>query len=81
MEHLKYTTELIGMKDPNIIIGSAVKYDSHIVINAMLDYLPKHCPLCNHHMIKYDFQKPSTIPILDIQGMPTLLKLKKRRFQ
>ncbi|AXQ79492.1 ISL3 family transposase [Streptococcus chenjunshii] len=81
MEHLKHTTELIGMKDPNIIIGSAVKYDSHIVINAMLDYPPKQCPLCNHHMIKYDFQKPSTIPILDIQDMPTLLKLKKRRFQ
>ncbi len=32
-------------------------------------------------MIKYDLKKPSTIPILDIQGMPTLLKLKKRRFQ
>ena len=32
-------------------------------------------------MIKYDFQKLSTIPILDVQGMPTLLKLKKRRFQ
>ncbi len=32
-------------------------------------------------MIKYDFQKPSTILILNVQGMPTLLKLKKRRFQ
>ena len=32
-------------------------------------------------MIKYDFQKASSIPILDSQGMPTVLKLKKRRFQ
>jgi len=32
-------------------------------------------------MIKYDFQKESKIPILDAQGMPTVLKLKKRRFQ
>lgn len=31
--------------------------------------------------MKYDFQKASTIPLLDIQGMPTVLKLKKRRFQ
>lgn len=32
-------------------------------------------------MIKYGFQKESKIPILDAQGMPTVLKLKKRRFQ
>ncbi len=32
-------------------------------------------------MIKYDFQKASSIPILDSQGMTTVLKLKKRRFQ
>ncbi|AND79419.1 ISL3 family transposase [Streptococcus pantholopis] len=84
MEHLKHTTELIGMKDPNIIIESAGKDDRHIVIKAKLDYPPKPCPLCNEAMIKYDFQKPSTIPLLDIQeiqGMPSLLKLKKRRFQ
>ena len=32
-------------------------------------------------MMTYDFQKTSTIPLLDTQGMPTVLKLKKRRFQ
>ncbi len=32
-------------------------------------------------MIKYDFQQESSIPILDIQGFPTLLKLRKRRFK
>lgn len=32
-------------------------------------------------MIKYDFQKPSKIPLLECQGMPTALYLKKRRFQ
>ncbi|NQO55527.1 hypothetical protein HO967_11030, partial [Streptococcus suis] len=31
--------------------------------------------------MKYDFQKSSKIPILDCQGFPTLLLLKKRRFQ
>ncbi|CAD0176646.1 protein of unknown function [Streptococcus thermophilus] len=32
-------------------------------------------------MIKYDFQKPSKIPLLEQAGTPTLLRLKKRRFQ
>lgn len=32
-------------------------------------------------MIKYDFQKESKTPILDAQGMSTVLKLKKRRLQ
>ncbi len=81
MEHLKHTTDLIGLEDPNITIITAIKYDSHIEIKAKLDYSPKPCDHCNTAMIKYDFQKPSTIPILDIQGMATVLKLKKRRFQ
>ena len=32
-------------------------------------------------MINYDFQKPSKIPLLEQAGTPTLLRLKKRRFQ
>ena len=32
-------------------------------------------------MIKYDFQKSSKIPLLEQAGTPTLLRLKKRRFQ
>ena len=32
-------------------------------------------------MIKYDFQKTSKIPLLEQAGTPTLLRLKKRRFQ
>ena len=32
-------------------------------------------------MIKYDFQKTSKIPLLEQAGTPTLLCLKKRRFQ
>ena len=32
-------------------------------------------------MIKYDFQKPSKIPLLEQAGTSTLLRLKKRRFQ
>ncbi|MBF0805493.1 transposase [Streptococcus sp. 19428wA2_WM07] len=32
-------------------------------------------------MIKYDFQRESKIPLLEVQGLPTVLFLKKRRFQ
>ena len=81
MEQLKNTTELIGLKDKNIKIKTVFKVDTHITIEASLDYQPPLCPHCKSQMSKYDFQRASTIPILDVQGMPTVLKLKKRRFQ
>ncbi|MFU2206734.1 ISL3 family transposase, partial [Streptococcus pluranimalium] len=58
-----------------------LKYQSHIEIRAKLDYHAPICLFCRGNMSKDDFQKPSTIPILDLQGMLSLLKLKKRRFQ
>ncbi|SUO80769.1 ISL3 family transposase [Streptococcus equinus] len=81
MELLKNTTDLIGLKDKNISILCARQHPSHIEIKAKLDYTAPLCPHCQGTMIKYDFQKESKIPILDAQGMPTVLKLKKRRFQ
>ncbi|AXJ12701.1 hypothetical protein Sp14A_07760 [Streptococcus pluranimalium] len=80
MELFKNTTDLIGLKDNNITISFVLKHQTHIEIRAKLDYLAPACPFCQRNMIKYDFQKPSTIPILDVQGMPTLFKLKRRRF-
>ncbi len=81
MELFKNTTDLSGLKDNNITISFVLEHQTHIEIRAKLDYLAPTCPFGCGNMIKYDFQKPSTIPILDVQGMPTLLKLKKRRFQ
>ncbi|MFU2223433.1 transposase family protein, partial [Streptococcus pluranimalium] len=81
MELFKNTTDLIGLKDNNITISFVLKHQTHIEIRAKLDYQAPACSFCRGNMIKYDFQKSSTIPILDVQGMPTLLKLKKRRFQ
>ena len=52
MRLIKNTTELIGIKDPNIIISLVFATDTHIEIQAKLDY-----------------------------PAPTLLRLKKRRFQ
>ena len=81
MEHIKNSTKLIGIKDLNIKIALVLKHQTHIEIRAELDYPAPACPHCQGKMIKYDFQRPSTIPILDVQGMATVLKLRKRRFQ
>ncbi len=81
MKLFKNTTDLFGLKDNNITISFVLEHQTHIEIRAKLDYLAPTCPFGCGNMIKYDFQKPSTIPIFNVQGMPTLLKLKKRRFQ
>ena len=81
MRLIKNTTELIGIKDPNIIISLVLETNTHIEIHAKLDSPAPSCPHCHGKMIKYDFQKPSKIPLLEQAGTPTLLRLKKRRFQ
>ena len=81
MRLIKNTTELIGIKDQNIKISLVFETDTHIEIQAKLDYPAPSCPHCQGKMIKYDFQKPSKIPLLEQTGTPTLLRLKKRRFQ
>ena len=81
MRLIKNTTELIGIKDQNINISLVFETDTHIEIQAKLDSPAPSCPHCHRKMIKYDFQKPSKIPLLEQAGTPTLLRLRKRRFQ
>ncbi|ALT81659.1 hypothetical protein AU077_09440 [Streptococcus gallolyticus] len=50
-------------------------------VQATLDYTPPKCCHCQGRRIKYDFQKPSKIPFIEIGGLPGLIRLKKRRFQ
>ncbi|BDD42422.1 ISL3 family transposase [Streptococcus ruminantium] len=81
MEHINDTTLLIGIKDKNIILNKAIQHDTHIEVTATLDYHPPKCKHCKGKQIKYDFQKPSKIPFIEIAGFPSLIRLKKRRFQ
>jgi len=81
MRLIKNTTELIGIKDPNIIIFLVFETDTHIESQAKRNYPAPSCPHCQGKMIKYDFQRPSKIPLPEQAGTPTLLRLKKRRFQ
>lgn len=81
MEPIKNTTELLGLTDKNIKILFAYKEKTHQVLRAKLDYDTPACPHCQGDMIKFDFQRESKIPLLEVQGLPTVLALKKRRFQ
>ena len=59
MRLIKNTTEVIGIKDPNIIISLVFETDTHIEIHVKLNCL---APLYYHYqgkMRKYDFQSPS----------------------
>ena len=58
MRLIKNTTELIGIKDPNIIISLVFETDTHIKIHAKLDYPAPLCP----YRHKYGFQRASKIP-------------------
>ena len=81
MRLIKNTIELTGIKDPNIIISLVFEKDTYIEVQATLDYPAPSCHHCQGKMIKYDFQKSSKIPLLEQAGTPTLLRLKKHRFQ
>ena len=77
MRQLYHTTELIGIKDKNITLTKVFQHETHIKV----DYTPPKCCYCQGKQIKYDFQKPSKIPFIEIGGLPSLIRLKKRRFQ
>ena len=81
MEQLYHTTQLIGIKDKNITLNKVLKHKTHIEMIATLDYAPGNCNHFQGKQIKYDFQKPSKISFLEVAGFPSLIRLKKRRFQ
>ena len=80
MEQFNFITNLLGIKDKNIIILDVLDAGPHKEIIAKLDYPAPKCPHCQGRMAKYDFQKKSKIPYLECAGYKTLIRLKKRRF-
>ena len=50
MRLIKNTTELIGIKDPNIIISLVFETDTHIEIHVKLNCL---APLYYHYPVSY----------------------------
>ena len=81
MEQLHFITKLLDIKDSNIKILDIINMDTHKEIITKLDYETPPCPDCGSQMKKYDFQKPSKVPYLEMTGIPTRILLKKRRFK
>ena len=81
MEQLNFITNLLGIKDKNIIILDYLDSKTHKEIIAKLDYPAPKCHNCHGKMAKYDFQKESKIPYLECAGYKTLIRLRKRRFR
>lgn len=81
MEQLNFITNLLEIKDKNIIILDYKDSGTHKEILAKLDYPAPKCPHCQGKMAKYDFQKESKIPYLECSGYKTLIRLRKRRFR
>ena len=73
MEHLKNTTDLIGLKDKNIKILFVWQLQTHIEIKAKLDYQAPACPHCQANMI---FRKLH--PFLSLTVKECLLSLSSR---
>lgn len=63
MEQLNFITNLLGIKDMNIIILDYLDSITHKEIIAKLDYPAPKCHHCLGQMAKYDFQKNLKSPI------------------
>ena len=81
MEQLNFITNLLGIKDKNIIILDYLDAGTHKEVIAKLDYPAPKCHNCQEQMAKYDFQKEPKIPYLECAGYKTLIRLRKRRFR
>ena len=81
MEQLNFITNILGIKDKNIIILDYLDAGTHKEIIAKLDYPAPKCLDCQGQMAKYDFQKESKIPYLECAGYKILIRLRKRRFR
>ncbi|MDG4498192.1 ISL3 family transposase [Streptococcus suis] len=81
MEQLNLITNLLRIKDKNIVITDEYDMGTHLELHGHLDYTAPKCPKCKGKMAKYDFQKASKIPYLETAGYPLLIRLRKRRFK
>ena len=73
MEQLHFITNLLGIKDKNIISLDYLDAGTHKEIIAKLDYPAPKCLDCQGQMAKYDLQKESKIPYLECAGYKTLI--------
>ena len=81
MEQPNFITNLVGVKDKNMIILDYKDLRTHKELIGKLDHpAPKH-PYYQGQMAKYNFQKESKIPYLECAEYKTHIRLKKRHFR
>ena len=77
-------TELLQIKDKNIILDPTFKQDNikgqtHFIFNGVLTYKPTKCECCNSNkVVKNEFNEPTTINLLKLSGIPSRLTLKNK---
>ena len=80
-----YISNLLNLKDPNLIFDKVFKEninDNEVtVIYGKLVNKPDICPHCGEDSINIHGYKQSTIKIMPISGYNALLKLKKQRYK
>ena len=80
-----YISNLLNLKDPNLIFDKVFKEninDNEVtVIYEKLVNKPDTCPHCGGDSINIHSYKQSTIKIMPISGYNALLKLKKQRYK
>ncbi len=81
MEQQNFITNLLGVKDKNMIILDYKDLGTHKELIGKLDYPAPKCPHYQGQMAKYNFQKESKIPYLECAGYKTNIRLKKRHFR
>jgi transposase len=83
MKQVNFIKDLVEIKDKNItLLKELTKIDDDFIyLFAILDYAPPVCPNCGGKCIRYGFQRPSKYTYFPILNQPTLIILKKRRFQ
>ena len=89
MSNINFITKLLGIKDENITFSNNITTERHKdldynIIHCKLSYTPEYCPKCgcintNYSIIKHG-SKISNIKLLDCNGHPTIMRLKKQRF-
>ena len=55
MEQLNLITNFLRIKDKNITLTKVFQHETHIDVQATLDYTPPKCCHCQGKQIKYDF--------------------------
>lgn len=80
MRQLYYTIELIGIKDKNITLTKVFQDETHIEMQAILDYTPPKCSHCQGKQINTTFKNHLKFLLLRLVTFLVLFAWKREDF-